>query len=110
MEAHAKPAAVTDQEFADKVENAQGLSVVDLWAEWCGPCKAIAPVVDELATEFEGKVSFYKLDTENNRATPTKYGVMSIPTLLFFKDGKLVEKVIGVVPKKKLQDVITRHL
>jgi thioredoxin 1 len=110
MEDHSKPIEVTDNDFADKVENAQGLSVVDLWAEWCIPCKAIAPVMEELAIEYAGKVAFFKLDTDSNRGTSQKYMVRSIPTLLFFKDGKVVDTVIGAVPKESIVEVINRHM
>jgi thioredoxin 1 len=110
METHTKPVEVTDQNFADKVEKATGLSVVDLWAVWCGPCRMIAPIVEELATEYAGKVSFFKLDVDNNPATAQKYMVRSIPTLLFFKDGKMVDTVIGALPKEKLVGVIKKHL
>ena len=110
MENHSKPIEVTDLDFADKVENSKGLSVVDLWAVWCGPCKMIAPVVEELASEYAGKVSFFKLDVDNNPGTAQKYRVRSIPTLLFFKDGEVVETVIGALPKDKLEEVIGKHL
>lgn len=110
MEDHTKPVEVTDADFADKVENSEGLAVVDLWAVWCGPCKMIAPVLEELASEYAGKVSFFKLDVDNNPATAQKYTVRSIPTLLFFKNGEVVDTVIGALPKDKLMEVISKHL
>lgn len=110
MENHTKPVEVTDADFADKVENSEGLAVVDLWAVWCGPCKMIAPVLEELASEYAGKVSFFKLDVDNNPATAQKYTVRSIPTLLFFKNGEVVDTVIGALPKDKLMEVISKHL
>ncbi len=110
MQEAVKPVEVTDQDFGEKVENAEGLSVVDLWAVWCGPCRMIAPIMEELAAEYAGKVSFYKLDVDSNQATAQKYMVRSIPTLLFFKDGKVVDTVIGALPKDKIVEVVEKHL
>ena len=110
MQEAVKPAEVTDKDFTDRVENAKGLSVVDLWAVWCGPCRMIAPIMEELAGEYVGKVSFYKLDVDSNQATAQKYMVRSIPTLLFFKDGKVVDTIIGALPRDKIVEVINKHL
>ncbi|OGF97616.1 MAG: thioredoxin [Candidatus Glassbacteria bacterium RBG_16_58_8] len=105
-----KPISVEDNNFSDQVEKAQGLSVIDFWAEWCGPCKMIAPVLDEMARDYQGKVNFFKLDVDANRKTAQRYNVRSIPTLLFFKDGKVVEMVIGVRSKKELAKLVDKHL
>ena len=103
-----KAMPVTDADFATEIEGHAGLAVVDFWAEWCGPCKMIGPVVDQLAVEYEGKVKIRKLDTEKNNATMLKYNVRSIPALLFFKDGKVVDQVIGAFPSK-ISEKIRQH-
>ena len=90
--------AVTDAEFATEIEGHAGLAVVDFWADWCGPCKMIGPVVDQLAAEYEGKVKIRKLDVDENNATAHKYNVRSIPAILFFKEGKLVDQIVGAFP------------
>ncbi len=95
--------AVTDETFAAEVEQHQGVAVVDFWATWCGPCRMIAPILEQLAGEYAGKVKVTKLDVDQNQKTAMKFGVRSIPTLLFFKDGKVVEQVVGAMPKPALQ-------
>ena len=100
---------VTDADFATQVEGSTGLTVVDFWATWCGPCRMIAPILDQLAVEFEGKVKVTKLDVDNNQQTTVKFNVRSIPTLLFFKDGKLVDQVVGAVPKTALAAKFAQH-
>ena len=102
--------AVTDDTFATAVEQATGLVLVDFWAEWCGPCKMIAPTLDQLATEYAGKVTIAKLDVDTNQRTSMKFNVRSIPSLLLFKDGKHVDTVIGLVPKAALVERIQKHL
>lgn len=89
---------VTDADFDSKVES--GVQLVDFWATWCGPCKMIAPVLEELAADYEGKVDILKLDVDENPSTAAKYEVMSIPTLIVFKDGQPVDKVVGFNQKK----------
>lgn len=101
---------VTDETFATAVEQSTGLILVDFWAEWCGPCKMIAPILDQLAAEYAGKVTIAKLDVDTNQRTSMKFNVRSIPSLLFFKDGKHVDTVIGLVPKTALAERIQKHL
>ncbi|PZI75204.1 thioredoxin [Staphylococcus aureus] len=99
---------VTDADFDSKVES--GVQLVDFWATWCGPCKMIAPVLEELAADYEGKADILKLDVDENPSTAAKYEVMSIPTLIVFKDGQPVDKVVGFHPKENLAEVLDKHL
>jgi thioredoxin 1 len=99
---------VTDQNFA--AETGSGLVLADFWAPWCGPCKMIAPVLEELDAEMGDKVKIVKLDVDENPETAAKFGVMSIPTLLFFKDGEIVDKVVGFQPKDALASVVQKHV
>ncbi|HDG3952811.1 TPA: thioredoxin [Staphylococcus aureus] len=99
---------VTDADFDSKVES--GVQLVDFWATWCGPCKMIAPVLEELAADYEGKADILKLDVDENPSTAAKYEVMSIPTLIVFKDGQPVDKVVGFQPKENLDEVLDKHL
>lgn len=94
---------VTDENFDELILNGGKPAMVDFWASWCGPCRIIAPHVEALAQEFVGKAIVAKLDVDANRQTAIRFGIQSIPTLLFFKDGKLVERVVGAVDKKVLQ-------
>lgn len=91
-------------------ETAKGLWVVDFWASWCGPCKMIAPIVDELADEMKGKVHFGKVNVDSEGELAGRYEVMSIPTLIFFKDGEIVDRVVGVQEKEELQGAIEQFL
>ena len=100
---------VTDGDFEQQVEQHDGLTVVDFWATWCGPCRMIAPVLDQLAVEYEGKVKVTKLDVDSNIKTATRFNVRSIPTILFFKGGKLVDQVVGAVPKSALDAKFKQH-
>jgi len=101
---------VTDQNFEEIVLNAGKPALVDFWAVWCGPCRIIAPHVDALAGEYAGKAVVAKLDVDNNRNTAIKYGIQSIPTLLFFKDGKLVDRIVGAVDKRVIKDKLAALL
>jgi thioredoxin 1 len=107
----AKAIEVTDSTFEQEVLQSTQPVLVDFWAVWCGPCRAVAPVVEEIAGDYEGKLKVMKLDVDDNPRTASAYGVQSIPTLLVFKDGKPAERIIGAVPKKvivdKLQSVMS---
>jgi len=93
---------VTDQDFQEVVLNSDVPVIVDLWAEWCGPCRLIGPLIEEMAGEYEGRAKMTKLDVDSNPQTAVKYGVRNIPTVLFFKNGEVADKQVGAVPKKVL--------
>ncbi|RYM06890.1 thioredoxin [Sporolactobacillus sp. THM7-7] len=98
---------VTDANFAE--ETSKGLVLADFWATWCGPCKMMAPVLEELDSEMADKVKIVKLDVDANQETASKYGVMSIPTMFLFKDGEIADKVVGFTPKEALVERINQH-
>ena len=106
----AEPFAVTDTDFEQQVVKSDRPVLVDFWAEWCMPCKMIAPIVEELSQEYDGKLDFAKLDVDSNPATAMTYGVRSIPTLLIFKGGKPVDQIVGAVPKGMLKKKIDSAL
>ncbi|HSP21960.1 MAG TPA: thioredoxin [Planococcus sp. (in: firmicutes)] len=97
----------TDQNFSQEIS--EGLVLVDFWAAWCGPCKMIAPVLEELDADMNGKVKILKVDVDENQGTASEYGIMSIPTLLLMKDGQPVDKVVGFRPKEALAELVNQH-
>ncbi|MGE5682422.1 MAG: thioredoxin [Bacillota bacterium] len=105
-----KPVQFTDANFESEVINSDVPVIVDFWATWCGPCRMIAPIIEQLASEYEGKVKVGKLDVDDNQQTAIKYGVRSIPTVLFLKGGKVVDTIIGAVQKpqfvQKIQNIL----
>lgn len=101
---------VTDQDFDEQVLKADLPTLVDFWAEWCGPCKMVAPVVEELAADYDGRVKITKMNVDENMSTPGRYGVRSIPSLLLFKGGEVVDQIMGAHPKGKIKEMIDKHV
>lgn len=101
---------VTDKTFQSEVLDYDGVVMVDFWAPWCGPCRMVAPIVEELASEYEGKAKIAKLNVDENPNTAGKYGVMSIPTLLFFQNGKVVDQIIGAQPKQAIASKLDKYI
>ncbi len=101
---------VSDGEFNSKVLQNDMPCLVDFWAPWCGPCKAIGPMIDELANEYDGKLQIAKMNVDDNPATPGKYGIRAIPTLILFKNGEVVEQITGAVGKTQLTDMINKAI
>lgn len=101
---------ITDANFDELVLKSDKPVLVDFWAEWCGPCRMVGPVVEELAKEYEGKAVIGKVNVDNNPEISMKFGIRNIPALLFFKDGEIIDKQIGAVPKSVLADKLSRHL
>jgi thioredoxin 1 len=104
------PITVTDGNFAEVVEAGQGLTIVDFWAAWCGPCRMVAPIMEQLAGEYAGQLQVGKVDVDANQQISMKYNIRSIPSILFFKDGKHIDTVVGAVPKAMLERKIQEHL
>jgi len=100
---------ISDAEFDTTIKSSQP-TLVDFWAPWCGPCKAIGPVVEELAEEYDGKVTIAKMNVDDNPVTPGKFGIRAIPTLIIFKDGEVVDQITGAVGKSQLVELITKAL
>lgn len=98
----------TDANFDSDVLKSSIPVLVDFWAEWCGPCRALAPTIDELAAQYEGKIKVFKINVDENPGVPGKYRIRGIPTLLFFKDGQLVDQLVGAQPKGVIAEVINR--
>lgn len=103
------PVDITDATLEKEVQG-NLLSVIDCWAPWCGPCRFVGPIINELARDYAGRIFFGKLNVDDNQKTAMKYGIMSIPTLLVFKNGKLVDRIVGALPRQRLEPMITRHL
>ena len=101
---------VTDSTFKQEVLESSVPVLVDFWAPWCGPCRMVAPVVDEIAQQYEGKVKVVKINTDDNPSVATQYGIRSIPTLMIFKGGERVDMVVGAVPKSTLSNTLEKHL
>ena len=101
---------INDSTFEQEVVNSSELTIVDFWAPWCGPCRKLGPVLDEVAQEYEGKVKIVKLNTDENLKTAKEYSVSGLPTLLVFKGGKAVERLVGLMPKTTIVSNIEKHL
>lgn len=99
---------ITDSNFEAEVLKSELPTLIDFWAPWCGPCRAMGPVIDELAAEFAGQVNIVKMNVDENPATPSKYGIRAIPTLILFKGGEVVEQITGAVSKSSIKDMITQ--
>ncbi len=101
---------VNDAEFEQNVLKSETPVLVDFWAAWCGPCRALAPIVDQVASEYQGKLKVMKMDVDRNNATPGRYGIRGIPALLLFKDGKIADQIVGFVPKDTIDKSVTKVL
>jgi len=99
---------VTDGDFEQQILQSDKPALVDFWAAWCGPCRTVGPFIEELAGEYAGKIKVAKLNVEENKETPTKYGIRGIPTLILFKDGKVVDQIVGAVPKARIKELLDR--
>jgi len=106
---HVLTRSLTDDQFDKEVLQSKGLTLVDFWAEWCGPCKVLGPTIDAIAREREGSLNVFKLDVDSNPDAPTRYHIRGIPTVLFFKDGKLVDQLVGALPREVFLKTIEKH-
>jgi len=106
---NSQPIAITDDSFQGAIGTNE-LLVVDFWAPWCGPCRMVGPVIEELAAEYAGKVAFGKMDVDENQVVPSRFGIMSIPTIVIFNHGKEAERLVGAYPKAHIKALIKRHL
>ena len=105
-----EPIHITDTQFEQTVINASAPVIVDFWAPWCNPCKMIAPTLDKLAKEYDGKLVIAKINTDENQEWMMKYGIQGIPTILFFANGKIVHRQVGALPERMLRDVVTQFM
>ena len=101
---------ITDASFESDVLNSQKPCIVDFWADWCGPCKMIAPVFAELAGQYKNKINFYKMNVDENSQTPAKFGIRGIPTMIVFKGGKILDQIVGAVPKDHIAQLLDKAL
>jgi thioredoxin 1 len=101
---------VSDANFEDEIVQADIPAMVDFWAEWCGPCKMVGPTVEALAKEYAGKIKIAKMDVDENRETPAKFGIRSIPTLILFKNGKVAQTIVGALPKSDIEEALKKLL
>lgn len=106
----AKPLAITDDTFQSEVLDSVGPVLVDFWADWCGPCRMIAPSVEQIAADYEGKIKVGKVDVDDNPAIPGRYGIVGIPTLMLFKNGEVVERITGALPKDAILAKVLPHV
>lgn len=105
-----QPLHITDSNFQEEVLKSSVPVLIDFWATWCGPCRMIAPIVEEMAKEYEGKAKICKLDVDNNQQTAMQYGIRSIPTIMIFKGGQVVDSIIGAVPKQTIVERLQAHI
>ena len=102
--------SVTDDQFDAEVVKSSQLALVDFWAEWCGPCRLLTPTLEQIAGEYEGQLKLFKMNVDENQKTPTQFNIRGIPTIIFFKNGEMVDQLVGNHPKEKIITVIQKHL